>query len=259
MNLNSKAFLLILFIIFLLSIPSIVIFLSPRPSTEVEKAPKPVVSVYTKETGWRDLANFETTIVRTGETVLFSAKKSWDPNDEIVAYRWVIETQSGLKTVEGIEVNYTYLYDGEYDVELKVVDSEGDFNWTHIKVKVLLAKYTFKEALEEGVINVSKEFLGVGYDGSYYIKLKIMRSSLHEINVTMEDMFFPATEEHPEIVCTEVKGIYSIHYIVNRDPDTGEEIIKIEYDPADIRYFIPKSQEWSPPYFIACRKKTESG
>ncbi|RLE76505.1 MAG: hypothetical protein DRZ80_00900 [Thermoprotei archaeon] len=245
-NFNVKI-LLIIFVFLIFGIPTIVILLSPRPGTDVARVPKPIISVSTNGEDWKKLSNFEVFTVETGETVYFSAKDSWDPDDRIVSYEWFTEEE-----MEGVNINYTYMRDGEYTVELKVIDEAGNLNWTHVKIRVLVARFTFEDAIGKDIIDVSKELLGlcVGYEDCYYVRLEVLRKAPYKVNITMEEISFPATGEHPDITCT-VKGIF------HRSYTWVGQTIRVEYDPVEVKYIVPERDEWSPPYLLVCKKKKE--
>ncbi len=70
------------------------------------------------------VASFEMSInsAQIDETVIFNASGSFDPDGEIIAYRWTFGDGS---TAGGVVVDHTYTTPGEYTVTLEVVDIQG--------------------------------------------------------------------------------------------------------------------------------------
>ena len=67
-----------------------------------------------------------------GDTVIFSAGSSSDPDGEIVEYRWLIGTDS----YSGLTVPFTIPEPGSYYVELTVTDNDGATDTTSTTVRV---------------------------------------------------------------------------------------------------------------------------
>ncbi|QCC52716.1 outer membrane protein assembly factor BamB family protein [Halapricum salinum] len=67
-----------------------------------------------------------------GDTVIFSAGRSSDPDGEIVEYNWVIGTDS----YSGLTVPYTFPETGSYYVELTVIDDDGATDSVSSNVRV---------------------------------------------------------------------------------------------------------------------------
>jgi len=67
-----------------------------------------------------------------GDTVIFSAGRSSDPDGEIVSSNWIIGTES----YEGLTVPYTFPEAGSYYVELTVTDDDGATDTVSSSVRV---------------------------------------------------------------------------------------------------------------------------
>lgn len=100
----------------------------------VETSAESPIAILTTDQPWSD--EEETTI--TGEvpfTVVFSAKESTDPNDDIVNYEWDLDGDGTTDEV-GESVEYVYEEKGTYQPVLYIQDSEGNEGITTIVVVV---------------------------------------------------------------------------------------------------------------------------
>jgi len=73
-------------------------------------------------------------IVYTGETILFNATASFDPDGTIVSYYWDFDDETNAV---GATVNHSYTHTGIYSVKLNVIDNDGASNVTTQFVTVL--------------------------------------------------------------------------------------------------------------------------
>ncbi|MEM3459007.1 MAG: PKD domain-containing protein [Candidatus Bathyarchaeia archaeon] len=73
-------------------------------------------------------------IVYTGETILFNASTSFDPDGTIVSYYWDFDDETNAV---GATVNHSYAHTGIYSVKLNVIDNDGASNITTQFVTVL--------------------------------------------------------------------------------------------------------------------------
>lgn len=79
-----------------------------------------------------------TTPTYVNRSILFDASDSYDPDGEIVGYKWLFGTQSQSTDVY---VNKTFGLPGIIDVTLIVFDDEGDSSWISADVDIDLSGY----------------------------------------------------------------------------------------------------------------------
>jgi len=73
-----------------------------------------------------------------GETIVFDASASYDPDKEIETYSWIFSGNASINTSNPV-VTRAFQYPGIYNVTLKVIDSDGLIGVFSKHVKVVMA------------------------------------------------------------------------------------------------------------------------
>lgn len=97
----------------------------------------------TTQTGTPPVARFtaSATHVDVGDTIVFNASTSYDPDGEILSYRWDFGDAT-VRVTDLPEVNHTYTVHGIYTVNLTVTDNDGLADTASLTVYVSLKNET---------------------------------------------------------------------------------------------------------------------
>lgn len=99
---------------------------------------------------------------KVGETVEFSGRESWDPDGEIIYYKWYFG-DGAIK--EGINVSHSYSTPGTYTVKLKVKDNDLVWAETTRTITISAAPTNIPPearifSSSSGMVGMSVEFYG---------------------------------------------------------------------------------------------------
>ncbi|MFC1488077.1 PKD domain-containing protein [Thermoproteota archaeon] len=102
-------------------------------------------------------------VADTGEVVEFDASGSYDPNGSIVSYSW--DFGDGI-TATGAIVNHSYTEDGEYTINIKVIDNE-DLVGNKVAIQVVKNRPPVAALTESASIISDKESISFDASPSY--------------------------------------------------------------------------------------------
>jgi len=141
----------------------------------------------------------------TNQTVIFDASASYDPDGEIVAYRWDFGDGS---IIEGnvVKVTHNYNKSGIYNVILEVEDDDGAKNRTTKEINVS-SEYLF--SVQKRVGKIVKEL----DNGS----ISTIREEFENNNISLSENASVTEEEEDEWVIKDGEGASEKEFIVKRE------------------------------------------
>jgi len=158
----------------------------------------------------------EITEVRVGETVVFDASNSKDPDGEIQSYEW--DFGDGT-TGQGIVVQHAYREERNYDVSLKVVDDGGLANSTEITIRVKPREFILAQAIEEEIVRA--EITGLGAYNLLKLNVESLVPFKFDIAIPKGTLFL-VQGNYPNMVYSRLLGIYKGYDLATHS---------IKYDP----------------------------
>jgi len=143
----------------------------------------------------------------TNQTVIFDASASYDPDGEIVAYRWDFDGD-GIWDIEGnvVKVTHNYNKSGIYNVILEVEDDNGAKNRTTKEINVS-SEYLF--SVQKRVGKIVKEL----DNGS----ISTIREEFENNNISLSENASVTEEEEDEWVIKDGEGASEKEFIVKRE------------------------------------------
>ena len=167
------------------------------PILEVKVIRSPPVAIFT--------VSNNTTL--TNQPVIFDASPSYDPDGEIVAYRWDFDGD-GIWDIEGnvVKVTHNYNKSGIYNVILEVEDDNGAKNRTTKEINVS-SEYLF--SVQKRVGKIVKEL----DNGS----ISTIREEFENNNISLSENASVTEEEEDEWVIKDGEGASEKEFIVKRE------------------------------------------
>ncbi len=158
----------------------------------------------------------EMTEVRVGETVVFDASNSIDPDGEILSYEW--DFGDGT-TGQGIVVEHAYGEESNYDVSLKVVDDGGLANSTEVTIRVKSREFILAQAIEEEIVRA--EITGLGAYNLLKLNVESLVPFKFDIAIPKGTLFL-VQGNYPNMVYSRLLGIYKGYDLATHS---------VKYDP----------------------------
>jgi len=150
------------------------------------------------------------TEVRAGETVIFDATDSRDPDGEILSYDW--DFGDGA-TASGVVVEHIYEETRIYEVSLRAVDNDGLSNATKVRVQVKPVQYALAHAIDEGVVKARI----AGLSSYNLLTLELERLVPFTVDIAVQrGTVFLATGQFPDMVHAGLLGIYKGYDLLSR-------------------------------------------
>ncbi len=143
----------------------------------------------------------------TNQTVIFDASASYDPDGEIVAYRWDFDGD-GIWDIEGnvVKVTHNYNKSGIYNVILEVEDDDGAKNRTTKEINVS-SEYLF--SVQKRVGKIVKEL----NNGS----ISTIREEFENNNISLSENASVTKKGEDEWVIKDGEGASEKEFIVKRE------------------------------------------
>ena len=152
-----------------------------------------------------------------GETVIFDASASYDPNGVIEKYEWNF---GDGKTAEGMTVTHVYEKDGTYNVTLTVTDNDGLNGTMSMSITVLRVPLEVK-------IDVAETYFR-GETAEFYVIVSVMGKP---VDAELQMLLYhngELTANLTDVIGKIATGLYRATYSIPDDADLGAYIIVVE-------------------------------
>ncbi len=183
--------------------------------------------------------------VYEGEDVIFDGRNSSDTPSDMpdLKYIWDFGDNS---TSEGIITNHTYLKKGEYNVTLKVMDDDGEFSISKIRVfvrNILLSSIDITETIEPNICEPGDNVTVSGEVAFEFVKtptkikmdftlarvvIKILETG--DVWTVIPDI---RGNYNADITAPEQEGTYSVRVSITRLGIFAEEIRTLSVQPVE--------------------------
>ncbi len=185
----------------------------------------------TTQTGTPPVARFvaSATHVEVGETITFNASRSYDPDGEILNYRWDFG-DSTSRVTDTPEVNHTYTVQGIYTVNLTVMDNDGLTDTASLTVYVSPENQTLGPY---GELLLSRE--NPFFPNSTSVNFTLQRG-IDSLQINISAMGLSYEEEQQRIGNATLKVVlydpFLREVLVRNYTYRGQEDMEIQVDPA---------------------------
>jgi len=151
----------------------------------------------------------------TGETVIFNASASYDPDGDIVSYKWDFD-DGNITTVSHPVVAHTYTAAGTYVVNLTIIDNDG---LTGTTIEYILVN-TLIRSIDDPIGDVSAGFVDI-------VKGSVLSNGTHlTVIIKLKDLPHQLYFDSPETPDNYLEYQWALYIDVDGDPSTGSPSYK---------------------------------